>query len=447
MRTKSIAGTALATALAGVVTLGVLVSIDRSPDRPANPKPAALGSVDLASERLNANQAIAFWEKRVDANPHDYLSRTQLASQYLRRGREVHKTLDAFHADAQIDKVLQVVPADITAVLVKANARSFVHDFAGSRAYARFVLHLDPTHSTAIAVEADDNLELGNLVAAAKGYQKLADRFGSTPEISARLARLNHAQGNDDTARQYAHLAVDAAIAGDYSPVDVSYFELLVAEIERGTGNYDAAANAFEKAIEQRPAYGGAIEGLGKVRAAQGLYDDSEKLWRQSGALLGTPDFHVLSALGDLEYARGHMAKARDLWNQALDAVDALPERERIGFLRDESRFRAARSLDPQRALRLARQDIRVRQDAFAYDTLAWAQVSAGDVESARSSIRHALTAGVHDAGIWYHAAVIASASGHNGDAVELLHRALDLNPQFDVYEAAQASALLDRLT
>jgi hypothetical protein len=30
---------------------------------------------------------------------------------------------------------------------------------------------------------------------------------------------------------------------------------------------------------------------------------------------------------------------------------------------------------------------------------------------------------------------------------VELVKRALDLSPQFDLYEAAQARALLDRLT
>jgi tetratricopeptide (TPR) repeat protein len=220
-----------------------------------------------------------------------------------------------------------------------------------------------------------------------------------------------------------------------------------VAELERGLGRYDESAAAFEQAMAQRPEYGGAIEGLGKVRAAQGRYDDSEQLWRKSGALLGRPDFHVLSALGDLQYARGHELEARRFWNQALAAVDSLSERERIGFLRDESRFRAARSLEPERALRLARQDIGVRQDAFAYDTLAWAQVHTGDVSGALASMHRAITAGVHDAGIWYHAAVIYAAAGNQTRAVELVKRALALNPEFDLYEAANARALLDRLT
>jgi tetratricopeptide (TPR) repeat protein len=443
---KSVASTVVASLVAAGVSAGVLVGLD---DRSARtePAPVAGASAELASERLSADGAIAFWSRRVEKNRADYLSRTQLASQYLRRGRERHNTIDAFTADAQIDRVLQTVPSDIPALLVKANARSFVHDFAGSRNFARTVLKIDPTHSTAIAVVADDNFELGQLAAAATGYDRLARRFGDTPEITARLARLHHAQGDDEIALREAHQAVDTAIANDYQPVDVSYFELLVGEIERGVGHYDAAATAFEQAIAQRPDYGGAIESLGKVRAAQGRYDDSEKLWRRSGAMLGVPDFHVLSALGDLQYARGNQDDARRLWNRALDAVDSLSERERIGFLRDESRFRAARHLDPQGALRLARQDIGVRQDAFAYDTLAWAQVNAGDVTGALRSTRRALTAGVHDAGIWYHAAVIYDATGDHDKAVSLLRRALDLNPEFDLYEAANARALLARLT
>jgi tetratricopeptide (TPR) repeat protein len=445
MRVKSVASMAVATLVAFGVSASVLFALDHESSA-REPQPVAGENAELASERLSADDAIAFWARRVKANSHDYLSRTQLASQYLRRGREVHAPADAFTADEQIDRVLHLVPSDITALLVKANARSFVHDFTGSRVLARRVLKVDSTHSTAIAVEADDAFELGDLTAAAKSYNALARRFGATPEISARLARLHHAQGNDEAALLQAHLAVDGAIQGDYAPVDVAYFQLLLAELERGLGHYNASADAFEEALAQRPEYGGAIEGLAKVRAAQGRYDDSEQLWRKSGALLAKPDFHVLSALGDLQYGRGSELEARQLWNRALDAVDSLSPRERVGFLRDESRFRAGRELDPRRALQLARQDIGVRQDAFAYDTLAWAQINAGDERRALASTRRALSAGVRDAGIWYHAAVIYAAVGHNARAVDLLEHALDLNPEFDLYEAAHARTLLERL-
>ncbi len=110
---------------------------------------------------------------------------------------------------------------------------------------------MDATHSTAIAVEADDNFELGNLAAAAKSYEALSARFGDTPEITARLARLASRPGRRRARRCNRRTTPSTlAIANDYSPVDVSYFQLLVAEIERGVGHYDAAATAFEAALE-----------------------------------------------------------------------------------------------------------------------------------------------------------------------------------------------------
>ena len=445
MRVKSVVSSTAAIAVAIAASVGVLTRLDHESDTKATA--AVSASAGLASERLDADEAIAFWKRRVTTDPRDYLSRIQLASQYLRRGREKHNTSDAFAADAQIDRVLRVVPADIQALLVKANARSFVHDFAGSRGFARQVLEVDSTHSTAIAVASDDAFELGDLRAAATGYRELERRYGAVPEITARFPRLRHAQGDDTAALESAHQAVDAAIEGDYDPVDVAYYELVVAELERGLGHFDESATAFEDTLARRPDYGGAIEGLGKVRAAQGRYDDSEKLWRKSGKLIGSRDFHVLSALGDLAYAHGHVAEARRFWDQALDAVDALSERERIGFLRDESRFRAARSLDPYRALELAAQDMKVRQDAFAYDTLAWAQVHTGDVSGALASMSHAILTGIDDAGVWYHSAVIYEAAGDHKTTLERVEHTLDLNPEFDLYEAAQARNLLDRLT
>jgi Flp pilus assembly protein TadD len=75
--------------------------------------------------------------------------------------------------------------------------------------------------------------------------------------------------------------------------------------------------------------------------------------------------------------------------------------------------------------------------------TLAWAQIHTGDVSGALASTHRAITAGVQDAGIWYHSAVIYAAAGRNARAVELVGCALDLNPEFDLYETAHARALL----
>jgi tetratricopeptide (TPR) repeat protein len=447
MRIKSLVASALAVASATAITVGVVRATGDTNSIDAQPRVETLPPLDLASERLSADDAIAFWQKRVDQNPADLLSRIQLSSTYLRRGGEQHNTVDALTANTEIDKVLAVVPNDMTALRVKANARAFIHKFAEALDYGRRVLAIDPTDSTGQAIVGDAQYELGHLAAAEKIYVGLADRLGDAPEITARLARLNHAQGNDESAVRYAAQAEQRARAGGYNRNDLAYYDILNAELARGEGRYEDAAKEFADALELRPDYGVAIEGLGKVRAAQGRLDEAERYWKQSGKLIGAPDFHVLSALGDIELARGNEMQARQYWSQALDAVDSLSADERIGFLRDESRFRASRGLDVSFALQLAEQDFKGRQDALALDTLAWAQFANGDIERARVSIDKALASGVREAFIWYHAAEIYAAGGDRDGARMYVDKALDLSPHFDLYESAKAVALRAQLS
>ena len=96
--------------------------------------------------------------------------------------------------------------------------------------------------------------------------------------------------------------------------------------------------------------------------------------------------------------------------------------------------------------MRLAEQDFGIRQDALAYDTLAWAQLAAGEVEAAVASIEQALAPGLRDAGIWYHAAEIYAAAGDVDAARNALEQSSSISPNFDLYEAAASAALATEL-
>ena len=96
--------------------------------------------------------AVGFWQRRVDANPADFVSRTQLASALLARARATHNIPDAITADSEIDTVLAIVPDDVSALLVKSSAVTFVHNFPAGLLYAEKVLGKDPTHKVAIAM-------------------------------------------------------------------------------------------------------------------------------------------------------------------------------------------------------------------------------------------------------------------------------------------------------
>jgi tetratricopeptide (TPR) repeat protein len=394
----------------------------------------------------NTNDPVAFWQARVDANREDHASRMQLASALLARGLARHNSADAIAADGEIDQVLVALPADKSAILIKAQARMFVHDFTAGGEYAERVLAQDATHKSALAIAGDAAFELGDLDGAERRYDALAARVPESPEVFARHARLAHARGATEEGIAFARQAIAAAEQQGYTPLDANYYHELTAEMLRGAGHYADANVEFEHVVAVNAKAGPAIEGLGKTAAALGDLNASETFWKRSGDLIGAPDFHVLAALGDIAAARGDQRTADKYWAEALDAVTALPEAARIGFLRDESRFRSTRGLDTSEALRLAKQDFEVRQDAYAYDTLAWAQLASGDERAALASIERALLPGVEDAGVWYHAAEIFAANDDAAHARDAVERALTISPQFDLFEAPRADALAQRL-
>jgi len=89
-------------------------------------------------------------------------------------------------------------------------------------------------------------------------------------------------------------------------------------------------------------------------------------------------------------------------------------------------------------AERLARQELKERQDVFTHDALAWALAGRGNLEEARSEARLALAQGTQDARLYFHAAVIASRAGDFSDAGECLNKALAFKSQLLPGELAQ---------
>jgi tetratricopeptide (TPR) repeat protein len=107
------------------------------------------------------------------------------------------------------------------------------------------------------------------------------------------------------------------------------------------------------------------------------------------------------------------------------------------------ARLLAERNLQPQEALRLARDGARGRDDIFTNDALAWALYRMGALEEAWSASERARRTGTRDRRILYHAAAIAAARGDTTTARTLAMRALDGHPEFDLIAAPAAKALL----
>ncbi len=260
------------------------------------------------------------------------------------------------------------------------------------------------------------------------------------------------------------------------------------------TGDYDAAAEAYQRMVELRPDVGsysraahlrelmgdraGAIEIMqlavrcaaprdsenyawtltqlgnmylhgGNLDAAQRAYDDALRVW---------PDSHLaLVARARVSVARNRASEAIVLLRRAAGYPDAEVLLGDIYSARGEAaaaerHYAAAEKLmldigpsarhelatfyaDHNRKIEQAvawmRDDLRAARDIAAFDTMAWAAFKAGRIDEARAAIEQALRLGTQDARLLYHAGIIYSAAGEAALGAQYLRRAREVNPYF----------------
>jgi hypothetical protein len=129
-----------------------------------------------------------------------------------------------------------------------------------------------------------------------------------------------------------------------------------------------------------------------------------------------------------------------------VEAISALAGDAPGVYDRGLSLYLSDHGLDPDRALRLATDELAVRADVYGHDALAWALLNAGRPADAEAPMRAALAAGTRDARLWYHAGLIAAANGRTADARAHLADALALGPALDPVARARAATTLEGL-
>jgi Tfp pilus assembly protein PilF len=96
------------------------------------------------------------------------------------------------------------------------------------------------------------------------------------------------------------------------------------------------------------------------------------------------------------------------------------------------------REHNPAEALRIAQLEITRRHDVNTLDAYAWALCDNGRYEEAKKQIAMALAVGVREAGMFYHAGVIAAKLQEDASAARYLNLSVDLNPSSESAPAAR---------
>ena len=392
---------------------------------------------------MPTGEAIALVERRIGGNERDFLNRTLLGQLLLRKAKEEDDHAAAARAVEVLRKAVAANPAYGPARTYLAVALMRGHGFAEALELARAAFDAGPRDTLALATVGDALLELGRLDEADAAFARLEERAGRSPAVLARLARSAELRGRPGEAAGL----IDAALAdlGDGGdPRARAWYASRRAGLAFDAGDLDAAERFHARALAAVPDYAASRIGLAAVAAARGDLDRAAELYRAAAEQFGEPP--MLAALGDVLAADGQPAEAERWWDRAEAAMAEEAKTAETAHLREVSRFLSDHARDPARAVDLARRDLEIRQDAGAYDTLAWALYRAGDLDAAAEAAAEANPHESGNAAFLYHAGLIHAARGEVEAARRALTAALARNPRFDPRAAPDARRALDAL-
>lgn len=391
---------------------------------------------------LTLDQSIQMFERRVADDPKNHLNLTMLGRAYIRKAAQ-NGDLSAYdRAGDAFQRALQAVPSHMPARIGQAWVACAHHRFSEAIQLAETLRRESPSEIEPLAILSDAHLEIGNYDDAKRACRELQDRSPSPapPAVLARLARLAELHGNVGEAlallTQAAEIQREAI---DFQPSS-AWYSMRIGELHFSQGRYGEAAAHLEKALALHANYPAALALLGRARSAQGRLDDAIELFKRIMNL--HPDLAMLADLGDLYAQTGNEFLAKTL-HESVEKT-AAGKRE---YDRELALYYCNHDRELPKALELARRDLEVRKDIYAYDTLAWALAKNGRAKDAQQAMTEAMKLGTQDASLFYHAGVIYEQLGDRERARDYLNRALKLSPAFSLTQSVKASQLLNKLS
>ncbi len=383
--------------------------------------------------RLKTDERIKMYQALTAAQPENLHYANLLAGTYIQKMRE---TTDFGYLDRASQIVNDVISRDsqnYEALRLRSEVELERHNFKKVAEYSRDLAKIAPEDSWNWGTLGDALIEIGDYEHAADAYQKMVTM---RPDLSSynRAAWYRFLAGDMPGAITIMEQAIKA---GSSSPENTAWCLVELGHLFMKSGRIEEAGQAYGAAVKVFPGYHPGYAGLGRSQAARGDLKAAIVSFERAQASTPLPDY--AAALYDLYTATGETKKAKD----QLDLVDLT---EKLGRSYGETANRnlamiyADHDLHVERALELATAELNVRRDIYTYDTLAWALYKNGKVAEAEKAIQEALKLGTPEPMFYFHAGMIARDPAQKKT---YLKKALELNPHFDLRQAAVAKKAL----
>lgn len=354
------------------------------------------------------DQDIEFYSRRLQEDPSSAADRAVLAGLLFTRSRNTGSTADLEHAEKLArESVANRSQRNSQAFQLLASLLMARHEFHEARSVAAHIDSLDPGNPAHLALLGEIELELGEYDSAAVRFEAI--RYdGRNFTTGARLARWHEVTGRIDMARRLLQHAIARVDLRDDLPREqVAWFYYRLGELELRAGNVNAADSVFRIGLTRNAEDVRVLGGLARIALARGAWQQAIDFGERATttqfdpAILGTIS-RAYAGLGDSIQAASY---ANAMSVSALNQPGPI-HREWGLFLLDHGTAR-----DRADILRRARRELRVRQDVYGHDLLAWALYRNGYASDARRQMTLALAQKTEDVRLAAHARAIGVAA------------------------------------
>lgn len=375
---------------------------------------------------------IAFYQQRLQNNPHSALDWAALAAVYLRKARVSGQSGWYLLAEQAAKRSLATLPVyNSGAVLSLAEIDQARHDFSAALTKIQLVLQQEPGHGGALSLRASVFLALGNIEAALNDVQALVQHLPNLDNLTLR-ALVYEARGQTELAladfRKALSLEEPEAYMGS------ARTRSLLARFYLRQGNHGMAQALLQEALRITPNWPQALllqaqllESQKRYRLAQIAY---QKLLDQSHGTPSTFDHWAWHGLARMATQLGQ-GNANELWQNAETLLRQEVQVGAFGHRRELARLLLERGQpqDLPEALQQAQAEVRLRQDAETLRIYALALWKNQQLKPAQQVMQQVLRSGIKDAAIFSQAAEIEQALGNLDAAQALQQQAHQVNP------------------
>lgn len=285
------------------------------------------------------------------------------------------------------------------ALLLRGHVLQSLHAFAEAETVARrLVAKRGLVHDHGLL--GDVLYDRGQLQEAAQCYQRMLD-LKPCLQSYARAAQMRWIRGDLAGARGLLDLAVGAGSVRDPEAQAWTYARLATVALQ--VRDFTSARDALATALRLQPSHVQSL--LARVRLCTAEGDALAALRAAEAAAVVSEEVEVRWAHADCLRALGRETEAGKV-EAALEASGALDDPRTFAL------YLATRGKDAARAARLAEQELAKRSDPLTHDAVAFTALRAGDRSASRAALDRALAAGIRDARVLVHAALLASAEG-----------------------------------